>query len=159
MDTRLQLEVRLQTAFEEEAMFWVTNTTGSRPGDAPRSKRAATIVAGTLILVAAISGYQLYFGLLTENPTELDSVQRLEIVDFKLMYDRWMAIKADLRGHDQAHGVDKGSFYLIDVRSSVAYADGHIPGAISIPEPELADRVRLTIPPALSDAVIVLYCT
>ncbi len=36
---------------------------------------------------------------------------------------------------------DRGEAVLIDVRSPAAFAEGHIPRAINIPEPEILSRV------------------
>jgi hypothetical protein len=36
---------------------------------------------------------------------------------------------------------DKGEVVLIDVRSRAAYDEGHIPGALSIPEGQIAGRL------------------
>jgi hypothetical protein len=34
----------------------------------------------------------------------------------------------------------RGEAVIVDVRARAAFAEGHIPGAISIPEPEIASR-------------------
>lgn len=38
--------------------------------------------------------------------------------------------------------LDTGEATFVDVRSSQAYAEAHIPGALSIPEQELAERME-----------------
>lgn len=59
---------------------------------------------------------------------------------------------ADVR-YDMQHGVN--DFLLIDVRSSKAYTECHIPGAINVPSTEI--NVETTA--AFSkDQVIVVYC-
>jgi len=50
--------------------------------------------------------------------------------------------------------VDAGQVIVIDVRPAEEYAAGHIPGALSIPVAELADRLA-ELPP---DQEIVAYC-
>lgn len=50
--------------------------------------------------------------------------------------------------------VDSGQATVIDVRPAEEYAAGHIPGAVSIPVEELADRLA-ELPP---DQEIVAYC-
>jgi rhodanese-related sulfurtransferase len=35
---------------------------------------------------------------------------------------------------------DRGEAVLVDVRSPQAYADGHVPGALSIPSSEIEER-------------------
>jgi rhodanese-related sulfurtransferase len=50
--------------------------------------------------------------------------------------------------------VDAGRATVIDVRPAEEYAAGHIPGAVSIPVEELADRLA-EVPP---DQEIVAYC-
>lgn len=51
--------------------------------------------------------------------------------------------------------VDRGAI-LIDVRSPQEYAEGHLPGAINIPEYEILSRVKNEIPK--TNQAIVLYC-
>lgn len=46
--------------------------------------------------------------------------------------------------------------YVIDVRSQTEWDAGHLPNAIHIPLPEIADKIRLVIPQ--KDAPIYLYC-
>ncbi|MGW0775407.1 ArsR/SmtB family transcription factor [Streptomyces sp. NPDC002835] len=66
-------------------------------------------------------------------------------------------------GADDAEAVDRdalvarareGGIVLLDVRPAEEYAAGHIPGAISIPVDELADRIA-ELP---ADAEVVAYC-
>jgi rhodanese-related sulfurtransferase len=52
------------------------------------------------------------------------------------------------------HRLEAGDVTVIDVRPPEEYAAGHIPGAISIPVDDLADRLA-ELP---SDATIVAYC-
>jgi rhodanese-related sulfurtransferase/DNA-binding transcriptional ArsR family regulator len=50
--------------------------------------------------------------------------------------------------------VDAGGVVVLDVRPAEEYAAGHIPGAVSIPVGELADRIG-ELPP---DTEVVVYC-
>ncbi len=50
--------------------------------------------------------------------------------------------------------IQEGTVYLIDVRPPSEYAAGHLPGALSIPLPELAERLQEWDP----DRPIVAYC-
>jgi rhodanese-related sulfurtransferase len=50
--------------------------------------------------------------------------------------------------------VQAGQVTVLDVRPSEEYAGGHIPGAVSVPLPELADRLA-ELPPQLE---VVAYC-
>jgi rhodanese-related sulfurtransferase len=69
----------------------------------------------------------------------------------------------DYLGPDDTEHVDRlellrrarsGEVTVIDVRPAQEYAAGHIPGAVSVPLAELADRLD-TLP---ADTVIVAYC-
>ena len=50
----------------------------------------------------------------------------------------------------------ESDFYLIDARTEEEFAEGHIKGAILIPEYEIADRAEKEIPE--KDALILVYC-
>ena len=50
---------------------------------------------------------------------------------------------------------DNGTAIFVDVRSSSAYADAHIPGALSIPNTELESRLSELDPKQW----IITYCT
>jgi 3-mercaptopyruvate sulfurtransferase SseA len=58
-------------------------------------------------------------GVVTEDP--LSEVSRVSLADAKAAYDN-------------------GSAVFVDVRDSQAYAQGHIPGALSIPLTEIPSR-------------------
>jgi rhodanese-related sulfurtransferase/DNA-binding MarR family transcriptional regulator len=71
--------------------------------------------------------------------------------------------RAAYLGADDAEAVDRdalvarareGGIVVLDVRPAEEYAAGHIPGAISIPVDELADRIA-ELP---ADAEVVAYC-
>jgi rhodanese-related sulfurtransferase len=66
-----------------------------------------------------------------------------------------LAVETDVA--DVAHALANGDaeFLLVDARSEAAYADGHVPGAISLPHARIsADTVA-----GLPDRPIVAYCT
>ena len=55
-----------------------------------------------------------------------------------------------------AEGPEKGNFTLVDSRPPVAFQEGHIPGAVSIPFPKLLDLAdRL---PKDKNKLIIFYC-
>lgn len=54
---------------------------------------------------------------------------------------------------DMAAGV--AGFVVVDVRSRDAYAEAHLPGAISLPHAEIGDGVESVVP---RDRVAVVYC-
>ncbi|MCY9662431.1 rhodanese-like domain-containing protein [Paenibacillus chondroitinus] len=59
---------------------------------------------------------------------------------------------ADVR-YDMQHGVN--DFLLIDVRSSKAYMECHIPGAINVPSNQISEETTAAFS---KDQVIVVYC-
>lgn len=59
---------------------------------------------------------------------------------------------ADVR-YDMQHGVN--DFLLIDVRSSKAYTECHIPGAINVPSNQINEETTAALS---KDQVIVVYC-
>jgi rhodanese-related sulfurtransferase len=69
-------------------------------------------------------------------------------------FSRRLAVETDVA--DVAHALVNGArdFVLLDARSETAYAEGHLPGAISLPHARIdADTVA-----ALPDGPIVAYC-
>lgn len=56
-----------------------------------------------------------------------------------------------------AEGPEKGNFVLVDARPPVAFQEGHIPGAISIPFPKLLDLAPKLLPKE-KDKLIIFYC-
>jgi rhodanese-related sulfurtransferase/DNA-binding transcriptional ArsR family regulator len=73
------------------------------------------------------------------------------------------AARTTYLGHDQPQGVGReellaraqaGEVVVLDVRPAEEYTAGHIPGAISIPVEELADRIA-ELP---ADTEVVAYC-
>ena len=50
----------------------------------------------------------------------------------------------------------ESGYIIIDVREQYEYDEGHIPGAILIPEYEIADRAEKELPD--KDQLILIYC-
>ncbi|MEU7552892.1 rhodanese-like domain-containing protein [Streptomyces sp. NPDC044571] len=48
-----------------------------------------------------------------------------------------------------------GGFVLVDSRSTEAWEQGHIPGALHLPTDEIADRAAALVPPG---SMVVTYC-
>ena len=65
--------------------------------------------------------------------------------------------------YDQISGAEakalmdsESGYIIIDARTQEEYDDGHIPGAIMIPEYEIADRAEKELPD--KDQLILVYC-
>ena len=56
---------------------------------------------------------------------------------------------------DAKAAFDSGSAVFVDVRSAASYADSHIPGALSIPEPDIQSHLDKLDP----SKWIITYCT
>ena len=50
----------------------------------------------------------------------------------------------------------ESDYIIVDARTEEEYAEGHIPGAILIPEYEIADRAQAELPD--KDQLILVYC-
>lgn len=50
----------------------------------------------------------------------------------------------------------ESDYIIVDARTAEEFAEGHIPGAILIPEYEIADRARAELPD--KDQLILVYC-
>ena len=61
---------------------------------------------------------------------------------------------AQLSREELAGLTERGELYLIDTRPAIEFSNGHLPGAVSIPAPELAERID-ELP---RDRRIVTYC-
>ena len=79
---------------------------------------------------------------LIENGIESD------IIDFKQQYYHEAKKSEFIK--------DIISFAIIDARTQEEYDEGHIPGAILIPEYEIADRAEKELPD--KDQLILVYC-
>lgn len=123
--------------------------------------RWTRVLAGTLLRLLAFYSYWAYDRRLNQDLADAASVPRLQIADLKvmLMYDSSVASEhTPIVVPNQKRDAGPCTLYLIDVRSKVAYDEGHIPGAISILEAELQASIGAIVPPNGSDALIVLYC-
>lgn len=122
-------------------------------------KRLVSIMAGALLVLLAALGYHSYSEISNGDAASVASVPRIQISDFKLMHDRaagFGTLQMATRDPGQQGGED--TLYIIDVRSQALYSEGHIRGALSIPEAELEARITSVVAPSRSDALIVLYC-
>jgi rhodanese-related sulfurtransferase len=69
-------------------------------------------------------------------------------------FARRLAVETDVADVAEALAAGEPDFVLLDARSEQAYADGHVPGAISLPHARItADTVA-----ALPDGLVVAYC-
>ena len=70
-------------------------------------------------------------------------------------YERLLAFETDCwdTHHDLSHGT--ADFVLLDVRSPDLYAEGHVPGAVSLPHGRINERNLADYPP---DTLFVVYC-
>lgn len=127
--------------------------------NAVRPNRTARVTAGVLLILFAAWCYQQYIAFSTAQSADLASVPRLQIRDFKLIYARALlarnTVPANL-GPDLPKPEDP--LCIIDVRPRALYTQGHIRGAISIPENELEASTTSVVPRSCGDALIVLYC-
>ena len=139
-----------------------TRKTDNTPAPEPSSNRGPLIVLGIgSIAVAALVGWALTRTVepavppptstfaappveaappaaetSTTSPQHEENVPRIEVAELKEL-------------------VDRGGVTLIDVRDSVSYTNGHIPGAIHIP----FARVQAEAGNLPKDKPIVAYCT
>ena len=71
--------------------------------------------------------------------------------------DGGSATYEQIRGAEAKALMDSESGYIIiDARTQEEYDEGHIPGAILIPEYEIADRAETELPD--KDQLILVYC-
>ena len=71
--------------------------------------------------------------------------------------DGWSATYKQISGAEAKALMDSESGYIIiDARTQEEYDQGHIPGAIMIPEYEIANRAEKEIPD--KDQLILVYC-
>jgi len=131
----------------------------SRDATTLKWKQWLSVVAGALVLLAALWGYSLYEGQLTERSTELGSVPRTEIARFWSIFSGQLTFKYGARANNgQPEAADSGPIYLIDVRTAASYDQAHILGAVSMPEQDLVTHIGSVVRAAPSNAIIVLYC-
>jgi rhodanese-related sulfurtransferase len=100
-----------------------------------KSGRPVVFTLGSMLFVAVLSGASLA----PAPPARAAGVQRITVLEL----DRLMAA---------------GRALAVDVRSTEAFADGHLPGALHVP---LADAARLARSVATSAAgrAVVTYCS
>ncbi|TMQ91524.1 rhodanese-like domain-containing protein [Actinomadura soli] len=56
---------------------------------------------------------------------------------------------------DVADDLDGGDIIVVDARSAESWEQGHIPGAVHLPTPEIAGRAAALVP---EGATVVVYC-
>lgn len=66
-----------------------------------------------------------------------------------------LAFETDCWDVDAAMARDRPGFVLLDVRSSAAYAAGHLPGAFHLPHGRITSRALAALPPT---ELFVVYC-
>lgn len=127
----------------------------TRPPIIRNQKQFMRVLVGTLFLFVAILAYRSYGELFHSRAATPCSLSRLQITQFKPIYDREiLAMSSQASEYVQAQNTGNGGLYLIDVRSAASFVDGHIRGAISIPEPELEARISSVVSPERADALI-----
>lgn len=90
-------------------------------------------------LALALAGLGLRAQSSSQTPTDPLAVPRISQADFKAL-------------------LATGDAYVVDVRSAVTYAAGHIPGAVSVPYDEMLDRADDVLERAGKRAVVT-YCS
>ena len=73
-----------------------------------------------------------------------------------LHFQRLLAFETDCYDVHHASGRRDSGFVLLDVRSPEAYAAGHVPGAINLPNRRIAESTLAAYAP---DTVFVVYCS
>jgi rhodanese-related sulfurtransferase len=95
----------------------------------------------------AVCGF--YFALRDLARARFTEVQQIVRDYFEAHHDL-----EPVRRHDLLRRMDSGEVVVLDVRPRAEYDAGHIPGAVSVPLPELDDQLA-ELPP---DAEVVAYC-
>lgn len=67
----------------------------------------------------------------------------------------WMSSSQSKETSEQARALVASGAMLVDVRTPEEFADGHIPGAVNIPDYELERRLGQLGPPS---SQLVIYC-
>lgn len=127
----------------------------------PNASRQLRLLAGARLVVSRRDPPRVYYRLADESVLRfwfaLRDLTRQRFVEV----DR--AVEGALSGTDPLEPVsqvellrrmDSGNVLLIDVRPEPEYRAGHLPGAISVPLPELRDR----LPQLPRDREVVAYC-
>jgi rhodanese-related sulfurtransferase len=71
-------------------------------------------------------------------------------------FQRLLTYETDCWDVHQVLGREHPGFVLLDVRSPEAYAAGHVPGAVSLPQRRIHQRTLAEYP---TDTLFVVYCT
>lgn len=122
-------------------------------------KRLVSIMAGALLVLLAAWGYHVYSEISNGDDASVASVPRIQISDFKLMYDRAAGFGTlQMATRDPGQQGSEDNLYIIDARSQALYSQSHIRGALSITEAQLEAHITSVVVPSRSDDLIVLYC-
>ncbi len=70
-------------------------------------------------------------------------------------FETLLAFETDCWDVHEAQRSGRQDFVLLDVRSPELYADGHLPGAVSLPHGRIVERNLADYP---EDALFVVYC-
>ena len=76
-------------------------------------------------------------------------------LDATAFFTARLAFQTDVADVHAALAADTPGFVLVDSRSSAAWAQGRIPGAVHLPTAEIPGRARALLDPALP---VVTYC-
>ena len=87
--------------------------------------------------------------LVTETPAAAPD-------DAAAHFQRLLTYETDCWDVHQVLGRPHPGFVLLDVRSPEAYATGHVPGAVSLPQRRIHERTLAEYP---ADTLFVVYCT
>ena len=142
------LEIR--TKRDKETASSISLSTSARMTSAFRSARILIpFIKSTGVLVLML------WALLTlsnwaRDDAALDYVPRIAMNDFAVAYKQAYLKSAKSAG-TWPHGL-----HILDVRMGSTYIEGHIPGAISLPEGDVEMRIRYLVPDTMSE--IVVYC-
>ncbi|MGK2948499.1 MAG: rhodanese-like domain-containing protein [Acidimicrobiales bacterium] len=70
-------------------------------------------------------------------------------------FEALLAVETDCWDVHEAMASGRADFVLLDVRSPELFAEGHVPGAVSLPHGRIVDRNLADHP---TDTVFVVYC-
>lgn len=118
---------------------------------------AVKVIVGALLLPLVAWSYVLYYQHVNQEKATLASAPRLQIADFKRLYDGSLGLE-DVQTSNRYRQQSANDLYIIDVRSYAQYTEGHIRRAVSVPEGDLEALIERVVPPFHSNALIVLYC-
>ena len=90
---------------------------------------------------------------LASNP--VTAVPAADPADAAAHFGGLLAFEADCWDVHEASGLPDPGFVLLDVRSPEAYAEGHVPGAVSLPHRRLVERNLEQYDP---ETLFVVYC-